>query len=42
MPGAALEVLHIAPFSGPLQLRIHNEYRIVGNNLAELIRVRAL
>jgi len=42
MPGAQLEVLHVAPFNGPMQLRIKNEYRIVGHNLAELVRVRPL
>jgi DtxR family Mn-dependent transcriptional regulator len=40
LPNTPLEVLHVAPFNGPLQLRIKNEYRIIGNNLAELIRVR--
>lgn len=40
MPGTSLDVLHVAPFSGPMQLRIHNEYRIVGSNLAELLRVQ--
>jgi DtxR family Mn-dependent transcriptional regulator len=40
LPGTTLEVLHVAPFNGPLQLRIKQEYRIVGHNLAELVRVR--
>lgn len=40
MPGTPLEVLHAAPFSGPLQLRVGKEYRIVGHNLAEMIRVQ--
>jgi DtxR family Mn-dependent transcriptional regulator len=39
MPGAKLEVLHVAPFNGPIQLKIGGEYRIIGHNLAELIRV---
>lgn len=38
VPGAQVEVLHIAPFNGPLQLRLKDEYRIIGHNLAELIR----
>ncbi len=37
VPGAHLEVLHIAPFSGPIQLKLENEYRIIGHNLAEQI-----
>lgn len=41
MPNEKLEVLHIAPFNGPMQLKIHGEYRIIGHNLAELIRVKA-
>ncbi|HLV35060.1 MAG TPA: metal-dependent transcriptional regulator [Spirillospora sp.] len=40
-PGTEIEVLHIAPFHGPMQLRVGNEYRIIGHNLAELIRVAA-
>jgi len=40
MPNATLEVLHVAPFNGPMQLKINNEYRIIGSNLAELIRVQ--
>ena len=39
-PGTEIEVLHAAPFNGPLQLRVVKEYRIVGHNLAEMIRVR--
>jgi DtxR family Mn-dependent transcriptional regulator len=39
IPGTPLEVLHAAPFNGPLQLRVGKEYRIVGHNLAEMIRV---
>jgi DtxR family Mn-dependent transcriptional regulator len=41
-PNTKLEVIHKAPFNGPMQLKIGNEYRIVGHNLAELIRVRKL
>lgn len=39
-PGARLRVLHTAPFHGPLQLKLGREYRIIGHNLAELIRVK--
>jgi DtxR family Mn-dependent transcriptional regulator len=39
-PASTLEVLHVAPFNGPLQLKMAGEYRIIGHNLAELIRVR--
>jgi DtxR family Mn-dependent transcriptional regulator len=40
VPGTRLHVLHVAPFNGPMQLRVNDEYRIIGHNLAELIRVR--
>lgn len=40
LPGATLEVVHKAPFEGPMQLKLGTEYRIIGHNLAELIRVR--
>lgn len=40
-PGTELEVLHVAPFHGPMQLKVGSEYRIIGYNLAELIRVSA-
>lgn len=40
LPGTKLELLHAAPFNGPMQLRVGGEYRIIGHNLAELIRVR--
>ncbi len=40
VPGAQLQVIHAAPFSGPLQLHLGREYRIIGHNLAELIRVK--
>lgn len=42
LPNTPLEVLHVAPFNGPMQLKIQQEYRIVGHNLAELIRVKPL
>ncbi len=42
VPGAHLQVLNIAPFNGPIQLKLNKEYRIIGHNLAETIRVRVL
>lgn len=39
VPRAALHVIHVAPFSGPMQLKMGDEYRIIGHNLAEQIRV---
>lgn len=39
VPDAKLVLIHAAPFSGPLQLKLKDEYRIIGHNLAELIRV---
>ena len=41
-PGKHLQIIHLAPFNGPLQLKVGNEYRIIGHNLAELIKVKAL
>lgn len=40
MPGAPLELLALAPFHGPVQLRVGKEYRIIGHNLALMIRAR--
>jgi DtxR family Mn-dependent transcriptional regulator len=40
VPGKHLEVIHLAPFNGPIQLKVGSEYRIVGHNLAELIKVK--
>lgn len=40
LPGAGLQLIHSAPFNGPLQLKLKDEYRIIGHNLAELIRVK--
>lgn len=40
LPESRLDVIHKAPFNGPMQLKIGDEYRIIGHNLAELIRVR--
>ncbi len=38
-PGRKIHLLHKAPFNGPLQLKIGDEFRIIGDNLAHLIRV---
>ncbi len=40
--GTQFDVLHVAPFNGPMQLRVGNEYRIIGYNLAKLIRVQLI
>ncbi len=42
LPGTQIHLLHIAPFNGPMQLKVGKEYRIIGHNLAELIRVRSV
>lgn len=42
LPGVSLDVIHKAPFDGPMQLKIGKEYRIIGHNLAELIRVHII
>lgn len=39
LPGRVCDVIHVAPFEGPLQLKLGREFRIIGRNLAELIRV---
>jgi len=39
VPDTTLDVVHKAPFDGPMQLKINKEYRIIGHNLAELIHV---
>ncbi|MBC7815077.1 MAG: metal-dependent transcriptional regulator [Burkholderiales bacterium] len=41
-PGTHISLLHAAPFHGPLQLKVGSEYRIIGHNLAELIRVKPI
>lgn len=41
-PGTPLVMLHAAPFNGPMQLKVNEEYRIIGHNLAELIGVRSV
>ncbi|MEO8393660.1 MAG: metal-dependent transcriptional regulator, partial [Chloroflexota bacterium] len=41
MPGQHLQIVHTAPFNGPIQLRLRDkEFRIIGHNLAEMIRVQ--
>ncbi|TVR20813.1 MAG: metal-dependent transcriptional regulator [Anaerolineaceae bacterium] len=41
-PDASITIIHKAPFNGPMQLKLAEEYRIIGHNLAELICVRPL
>ena len=38
VPGQICEVIHVAPFEGPMQLKLGREFRIIGQNLAQLIR----
>ena len=40
IPDAPIEMLNIAPFHGPIQLKVGHEYRIIGHNLALMIRVK--
>ncbi len=40
LPGTQIEILQMAPFNGPIQLRAGKEYRIIGHNLGEMIKVR--
>jgi DtxR family Mn-dependent transcriptional regulator len=39
LPGSKIHLLHAAPFQGPMQLKVGDEYRIIGHNLAALIWV---
>ncbi len=39
LPGRVCDVIHVAPFEGPMQLKLGREFRIIGRNLAQLIRV---
>ena len=41
-PGQVCEVIHVAPFDGPMQLKLGTEFRIIGNSLAQLIRAEVL
>ena len=42
MPGQRCDVIHVAPFEGPMQLKLGREFRIIGQSLARLIRVHIL
>ena len=42
VPGQVCEVIHVAPFDGPLQLKLGREFRIIGDSLAKLIRAEVL
>ena len=42
VPDQVCEVIHIAPFDGPMQLKLGREFRIIGNSLAQLIRAEVL
>jgi DtxR family transcriptional regulator, Mn-dependent transcriptional regulator len=42
LPGKRLQIIHMAPFNGPIQLKVGGEYRIIGHNLAELIKVKVV
>jgi DtxR family Mn-dependent transcriptional regulator len=39
-PGAQVSIINAAPFHGPIQLSLGKEFRIIGHNLAEVIKVR--
>ncbi len=42
VPGQACDVIHVAPFEGPMQLKLGLEFRIIGQSLARLIRADIL
>ena len=42
IPGAQVSVINAAPFHGPIQLSLGKEFRIIGHNLAEMIKVRPM
>ena len=42
VPDQVCEVIHVAPFDGPMQLKLGQEFRIIGNSLAQLIRAEVL
>ncbi len=42
IPDRICRVIHIAPFDGPMQIKLNREYRIIGNSLARLIRVQEM
>jgi len=39
IPGVELNLLHKAPFDGPIQIQLDREYRILGHELATMITV---
>ena len=39
LPGTPLQILHKAPFNGPLQIQLEQEYRILGYELCNMITV---
>ncbi|MDE2776309.1 MAG: metal-dependent transcriptional regulator [Chloroflexota bacterium] len=42
VPGQECELIHIAPFDGPMQLKLGREFRIIGNSLAQLIKAEVI
>lgn len=42
VPGTQVSIINAAPFHGPIQLSLGKEFRIIGHNLAEMIRVKPL
>jgi len=40
LPGTSFELLHKAPFAGPIQIQLVHEYRILGYELSKMITVR--
>jgi len=42
VPDQVCDVIHVAPFDGPMQLKLGREFRIIGNSLAQLIRAEVL
>lgn len=42
VPGQVCEVIHVAPFDGPMQLKLGTEFRIIGQSLAQLIRAEII
>lgn len=42
LPGTTLQLLHKAPFAGPIQIQLGYEYRILGYELSQMITVNRL
>jgi len=42
VPDQVCEVIHVAPFDGPMQLKLGQEFRIIGHGLAQLIRAEVI